>query len=177
MRSLYRLFAIITVAALALVVFVPGSTRVAHAQDKAITCDSTLVTLLLVAEHNYDYLTNMEKNGGKIPNVDFGDYKPLIENIMSMMMAMQNNMTQDQMDTAMKEDKMMADMMGMSNKDIIDQYLKDMKMDGGMMDAMSQLPTGALANEDPACTTLRTDVEHFLLVHTIGDMMMNSSMK
>lgn len=175
MRTMHRLFAIVTAAVLAFAIFVPNSTKVAYAQDKPLTCDSTLVTLLLVAEHNYDYLTNMEKNGSKIPNVDYGDYKPLIENIMSMMMDMQKNMTQEQMDSAAKEQEMMGGMMGMSNADIIKEYMKSMKMDS--MDAMSQLPTGALANEDPACTALRSDVEHFLLVHTIGDMMMGDAMK
>lgn len=174
MRTMHRLFTIVTAAVLAFAIFVPGSTKVAYAQDKPLSCDSTLVTLLLVAEHNYDYLTNMEKNGSKIPNIDYGDYKPLIENIMSMMMAMQDNMTQEQMDAAAKEDKMMGDMMGMSNADVIKEYLKSMNMDS--MDAMSQLPTGALASEDPACTALRSDVEHFLLVHTITDMMMHEAM-
>ncbi len=188
MRTFYRLFVVFSVAALAFAIFAPRNATVTRAQDKALTCDSTLVTLLLVAEHNYDYLTNMEKNGSKIPNVEFGDYKPLLDNIMMMMSNMQQSMTQEQMDAAAKEDKMMGDMMGMSNKDIIDQYMKSIMMDSGSMaestpdamgsmDAMTQLPSGALANEDPACTALRTDVEHFLLVHTIGDMMMGSAMK
>ena len=177
MRTFYRLFAILSVAALAFAIFAPGSARITRAQDKPLTCDSTLVTLLLVAEHNYDYLTNMEKNGGKAPNVAFGDYEPLLHNIMMMMATMQENMTQEQMDAAAKGDKMMGDMMAMSNGDIVKEYLKSMKMDDAAMGAMTALPTGALANEDPACTTLRTDVEHFLLVHTIGDMMMGDAMK
>ncbi len=188
MRTFYRLFSVLSAAALALAIFAPGSARVTRAQDKPLTCDSTLVTLLLVAEHNYDYLTNMEKNGSKIPDVEFGDYKPLLTNIMSNMMAMEQNMTQEQMDAAAMQDKAMGDMMGMSNKDIIDQYLTSMMMDSGSMaeatadamgsmDAMTMLPTGALANEDPACTALRTDVEHFLLIHTISDMTMGDTMK
>jgi hypothetical protein len=188
MRTFYRLFTVLSVAAFAFAIYAPDSARITHAQDKPLVCDSTLVTLLLVAEHNYDYLTNMEKTGSKIPNVAFGDYEPLLHNIMMMMSNMQQNMTQEQMDAAAKEDKMMGDMMGMSNKDIIDQYMKSMMMDSGTMaeatpdamasmDAMTQLPTGALANEDPACTALRTDVEHFLLVHTINDMMMGDAMK
>jgi len=187
MRTIYRLVTVLSVAALAFAIFAPASARITRAQDKPLTCDSTLVTLLLVAEHNYDYLTNMEKNGSKLPNVEFGDYKPLLQNIMMMMANMQQNMTQEQMDAAAKDEKMMGDMMGMSNKDIIDQYMKAMMDSGSMaeatpdamgaMDAMTQLPTGALANEDPACTALRTDVEHFLLVHTIGDMMAGDAMK
>ncbi len=188
MRTFYRLFATLSIAALAFAIFAPTTARVTRAQDKPLVCDSTLVTLLLVAEHNYDYLTNMEKNGSMMPNVEFGDYKPLLTTIMANMMAMQQNMTQEQMDAAAMEDKTMGEMMPMSNKEIIDQYLKGMMMsDGSMaeatpdamgsMDAMTQLPTGALANEDPACTALRTDVEHFLLVHTIGDMTMGEAMK
>lgn len=187
MHRFYRLFAVLSVAALSFAIFAPSSARITRAQDKPLTCDSTLVTLLLVAEHNYDYLTNMEKSGSKIPNVEFGDYKPLLDNIMSNMMAMQQNMTQEQMDAAAQEEKMMGDMMGMSNKDIIDQYLKSMMNSSSMAEAtpdamgsmdsmMTQLPTGALMNEDPACTTLRTDVEHFLLIHTIGDMLNNDAM-
>ena len=157
--------------------YAPGVARITRAQDKPLVCDSTLVTLLLVAEHNYDYLTNMEKSGAKAPAIEFGDYKPLLENIMAMMMEQQKNMTQEQMDAAAAEDKMMGEMMAMSNADLIKEYLKSMKMEGGAMDAMTALPTGALASEDPACTTLRSDVEHFLLLHTIGDMMMGAAMK
>ncbi len=188
MRTFYRLFATLSIAAMAFAIFAPGSARVTRAQDKPLVCDSTLVTLLLVAEHNYDYISSMEKNGSKIPNIEYGEYKPLLDNIVMMMTNMQQNMTQEQMDAAAMEEKTMGEMMPMSNKEIIDQYLKGMMMsDGSMaeatpdamgsMDAMTQLPTGALANEDPACTALRTDVEHFLLVHTIGDMTMGEAMK
>ncbi len=189
MRTFYRLFSVVAVAAFAFAIFAPGTARITRAQDKPLTCDSTLVTLLLVAEHRYDYLTNMEKNTGAAPNIEFGEYKPLLENIMSMMMAMQQNMTQEEMDSMQSEEMMMSDMMGKTNKEIIDEYLGSMMMDDGSMaeatpdamgsmDAMSALPTGELASEDPACTALRTDVEHFLLVHTIGDMMISDeSMK
>ncbi|MCA9905026.1 MAG: hypothetical protein KC547_14320, partial [Anaerolineae bacterium] len=46
--------------AVATVTFAPAHALVAQAQDSMATaCDSTLVTLLMVAEHDYDYLTNM----------------------------------------------------------------------------------------------------------------------
>lgn len=173
MRTSYRLLALATTLAIAIGSLIPAAV---YAQDKPLTCDSTLVTLLLVAEHNYDYLTNMERSTGNPPNIEFGEYKPLLENIMSMMMAMQQNMTSEEMDAMAKEEEMMGEMMGKSNADLISEYLVGMNMDT-MADAMNPLPTGALADEDPACTTLRADVEHFLLVHTLADMTMGEDMQ
>lgn len=177
MRTFFRLFAVLSVATLAFAIFAPANARITRAQDKPLVCDSTLVTLLLVAEHDYDYLSGMEKRGSVMPKVEFGEYKPLLDSIIMMMIEMQQNMTQEQIDAAAAEDKMIGEMMGKSNADLIKEYLTSMKMEGGAMDAMTALPTGALANEDPACTTLRSDVENFLLLHTIGGMMMGAAMK
>lgn len=176
MRTFYRLFPIVAVTALALAIFAPITARVTHAQDTPLVCDSTLVTLLLVAEHNYDYLTNMSKSMETPPNIEFGEYKPLLENITAMMMSMQENMTEDEIASMESQEMMMGEMMEKSNADLIKEYLASMNMDA-MGETMTTLPTGALANEDPACTSLRADVEHFLLVHTIADMTMGEAMQ
>lgn len=176
MRTFYRLFSLVAAAALAFVIVAPGSARITRAQDTPLVCDSTLVTLLLVAEHDYDYLTNMSKSMETPLNIEFGEYKPLLENIMAMMMSMQQNMTEDEMAAMESEEMMMGEMMEKSNADLIKEYLASMNMDA-MGETMTTLPTGALANEDPACTSLRADVEHFLLVHTIADMTMGETMQ
>jgi len=151
---------------------------VASAQDMSapVVCDSTLVTLLLVAEHNYDYLTNMDMEG-HMPNLDLGQYQPMIHQIMARMTDMQNQMSNDQAMMMATEEAMMSDMMGMSDQDVMNQWMQSMGMDSSSGDNMSMtmLAPGDVAGEDPACTALRADVQHFLLVHVIGDMMMKDS--
>ncbi|MCA0455859.1 MAG: hypothetical protein LCI00_17920 [Chloroflexi bacterium] len=166
MRLSYRFASVLAVLTFGLLAFNP-----IRAQDTPLVCDSTLVTLLLVAEHNYGYLTNMQTMSGTSSNIEFGAYKPLFENNMMM----QESMSGDNMDMS-TEEPMMGEMMTKSNADVIKEYLSSMSMDV-MVDPMSMLPTGALPNEDASCTSLRADVEHFLLVHTIEDMTMGDSMQ
>ena len=137
-------------------------------QSAPVVCDSTLAMLLLVAEHDYDYLSNMMMNGGQTPNVDLGLYKPLVDDIMSMMTSMQ--MTDQEAQMMATEEAQANSMMSMSDEDLIKMWMESMNTQGDMS-TMTMLTQGDVAGEDPACSALRKDVQHFLLVHIVASMM------
>jgi len=154
------------------VTFAPVHALVANAQDSmAVACDSTLVTLLIVAEHDYSYLTNMkamsEGSDMMMTEIDYGQYTPLVDEILTRMAAMEGDM--------MEGESMGDDMMGMmSAQDTISAFLTDMGMDAPDFAMYTALPAGDVAGEDAACTALRADVQQFLLEHVIADMQMGS---
>lgn len=155
---------------------------VSFAQDMTettpVTCDTTLVTLLMIAEHDYDYLSHMDT----LPNIDFGQYTQLIHDSVARMQSMEMDMSADEMATATAMQATVDEMMMMSTADLLSHY--DMTM--GMGDSMSSdsmemmaLAPGDVAGEDPLCTSTRADVEHFLLAHVLADiesMSMDSGM-
>lgn len=179
-----RKFGLLMLALALFVSFGPGSLiQVTQAQDdqmEKIACDSTLATLLLVAEHDYDYLSDkmmMDMMDDPALNIDLGVLDPIAQDIMAMMMDMADEGSTD-MDTMSEEDmamhdEMLANMMSMSAEDAVNAYLSSMNME--MMD-MSMLPTGEIAGEDPACTQVRADVEQFLLAHILTEMSMMGDM-
>jgi hypothetical protein len=81
--------------------------RPAVAQDEMMShsCDSTLITLLLIAEYDYGFQSMMDT-----ANFDKGQYAPLFE---AMMMDMEEPMMEST-EEAMMEEPMMDDMMMLS---------------------------------------------------------------
>ena len=160
---------IVVVALFALLLVAP----VAQAQEMTetpVVCDSTLVTLLLVAEHDYDYLSDMmTMDSSHMPNVDLGQFKPIIDSITSMMMAMPQ-MSDSEIQMMATEEAQTMDLMGMSDVDLMKMWVEHTNMTGDVS-AMTMLTEGDVAGEDPACSALRKDVQHFLLVHIVSDMM------
>ncbi len=170
MRITYRSAASVGLAALMLAVLALFPLA-ASAQDAAMTegapvaCDSTLVVLLLVAEHNYDYLTNMQT----LPNVDLGQYAHVINDSISNMRSMA--MSADQMATVEAMQSTLDSMMAMSANDMLAAY--DKAMGGDMMSGdamMTTLQPGNVAGENELCASVRTDVEKFLTAHVLADM-------
>ncbi len=159
--------------ALASVTFAPVHALVAQAQDSmAVACDSTLVTLLLVAEHDYGYLTNMkamgESSGEMMTEIDYGQYTPLVNEILMRMASMEGDMSGDEM---MEGD----DMMDMTPAQAsISAFLTGIGMEAPDFAMYTDLPAGDVAGEDAVCTALRADVQQFLLDHIIADMQMSS---
>ena len=144
--------------------FLPAAS---YAQDDmAVACDSTLVTLLLVAEHDYDYLSNMMDGEMGMPNVDLGQFSSLINSIIAMMQAME--MSEEDMAMMEAMQPMLDEMMMMSREEMLQQYDMDMGMEA--MDDMTVLPPGNVAGENELCTTLRADVEKFLVAHILTEM-------
>lgn len=172
-RNAKSVFAVLLVLVVVLsgIALVP----VLSAQDDApVVCDSTLVTLLLVAEHDYDYLSAKMDMGEEVPNIDLGQYGPVMDAIVAMMMAMmdeEDDMGMDEMDMA-AHDQMLADMMAMDSVAAVAAYMGSMGMEMGA--DMTTLAPGAVAGEDPLCTQVRADVEQFILAHILTEMSMMS---
>jgi len=125
-----------------------------HAQDEMMshTCDSTTIMLLFVAEYEYGYEAMMD-----VSTFEKGQYAPLFDAMMMM-------------DEEMMEDDDMMD----DGEEMMDEEM--MEDDDMMMDDMMMLAPAMIADEDPACTELRTSVEDFLYAHfEMGMMMMDES--
>lgn len=117
-------------------VFIVSLAVPVSAQDdmsEKIVCDSTLITLLLVAENNFGFHSMMD-----VSQFEKAQLAPLFESMMAMM---------DDMDDAM-DDEMADDMMADD-------------MDDEMMDDMMLAP-GDIMGEPAECTELRAEVEGFL---------------
>ena len=157
-----------SVLAFALLGFRPATVL---AQDSMpVACDSTLAVLLLVAEHDYDYLSHMET----MPNVDLGQYSGLITSIISMMQSM--DMTDEEMATMEAMQARVDELTAMGSTDMLHEWDMMGMSDSGSMDMPTMLPPGDVAGEDELCTSLRADVETFLTAHVIADMESADSM-
>lgn len=119
------------------------------AQDEAMThtCDSTTILLLYIAEHDYGFHSMMD-----VTTFEKGQYAPLFAAMMAMME-----------EGEMAEEEMMA-------------TEEAMMEEGEMMeDDMMMLAPATIADEDPACTELRAEVEGFLYTTLSAEMMMEES--
>lgn len=176
MRTLFRLtlVALIVVATTAAGLVLNRDTatpRTAEAQDDGsmgISCDSTLVLLLLLAEHNYDYLSGMdEEMMSAMPVFDYGQYTHLIEDTQAMMTEMMNGMSDEDMAAAEASNMAAADMMSMDAAGILAGY--DAAMGYEMMGDMTTLAPGDVAGEPAECTSLRASLEQFIVAHLVAD--------
>lgn len=135
--------------ALSLVLLVTAglTLRPAQAQDDMMThvCDSTLIALLFVAEYEYGF----EAMSVDVATLEKGQFQPLFESMMAMMDG-------DMMDEG--EDMAEGDMMA----------TEEPMMEDTMM--VTLLP-GHIADEDPACTALRDELDAFLF-HAFEDSLM-----
>ncbi len=120
-----------------------------HAQDEMMThtCDSTTITLLFIAESDYGFHSMMDTS-----TFEKGQFAPMFDAMMAMM--------EDMGDDAMMEETPMAE--------------DDAMMDDTMMDDSMMLMAPVIADEDPACTDLRTELETFFYDH-YSMMMMDES--
>ncbi len=101
--------------------------------DKATVCDSTLITLTYLAEHDYGFHASTD-----LSKFEKGQFKPWFD----AMMAMTGENMQGTAD-AMMAATPAAMMQG--------------TQDASMM--MTELKPGNVSGEDPACTALRAEVE------------------
>ncbi|HEX2907726.1 MAG TPA: hypothetical protein VHO69_12735 [Phototrophicaceae bacterium] len=134
---------------LVLLVAVFGVATVGQAQDSMThTCDSTLVLLLYVAEHDYGFHPMMD-----VSTFEKGQYAPWFEAMMA----------------EMPDDEMMATEEAMMGGDEM------MPTEEAMMGDMVTLAPGNVANEDSACTELRAELEAFFYQTISESMMMDNS--
>lgn len=115
------------------------------AQDMGmIVCDSTLITLLYIAEHDYGYSPMMD-----VSVFEKGQYAPLFDEMMSMME--EGDMMGDMTPEAMMEEGEMAE--------------------DEMMGEMTMLAPGNIEGEPAECTELRAALDSFFYEHFTMGMM------
>lgn len=136
-----------------LIVFVlslaAGVLPAAAQESMTHVCDSTLITLLYIAEHDYGFHSMMD-----VSSFEKGQYAPLFDAMMADMMTTEETMMEDDM-MATEETMMEGDT---------------------MMEGMTMLVPGAVADEDPACTALREELDAFFYQHFSDAMMMDEGM-
>jgi hypothetical protein len=146
---------------------------VAHAQDEMakVTCDSTLVALLLVAEYEYGYVSEMmAMEDMAMPELEKGQFAPLFDSIMMMNAEMMEGEMMEEGDMA-AHDEMLGMYMGMDSAGMMASYAEGMGMEMG---DMVVLTPGNVEGEDATCATVRASVEQFLLAHFLTEMSMMS---
>lgn len=136
-----RLLSLALVVVLAAAAFVAAAPRAVQAQDGMIVCDSTLITLLYVAEHDYGFKPSMD-----VSTFEKGQFKPLFDAMMAMMESME----------ATPE----ATMEGEGGM-----------MESTPDASMVMLTPGVVQGENESCTKLRAEVETFLLEKFKSSMM------
>lgn len=137
-----KLISISLVLAVIFVLALPASAQ--DAMEEKIVCDSTLITLLYIAEHDYGYEPMMD-----VSVFEKGQFTPLFDAMMAMMDEgdMEEEMTEGEM---MEEGEMAED---------------------SMMEDTVMLAPGIVADEPAECTELRTSVEGFIYEHFSMAMM------
>jgi hypothetical protein len=166
--------AFVALTAALVLVFAPAHTQAQEMTDMGVACDSTLATLLLVAERDYGYLSSMmmSEDAAMMPHLDFGQYTPLIESTIGMNAMMAEEMSEEDMMMMEEANTMMMEMMAMSDTDLINSYLTDMGMDAVDPAMVTTLAPGNVDGQDATCATVRASVQQFLLTHLIYDMNM-----
>jgi hypothetical protein len=116
-----------------LVIFARTSPTQAQDSMDTVTCDSTLVTLLYIAEHDYGFHSMHD-----VSKVDKGQYGPLFESMMAMMEATPETSMMETPEGVMMETP-----------------------EAGKAEGMTMLTPGTVAGEDQLCTDLRTELDGF----------------
>lgn len=124
--------------------------RPAVAQDSGmVVCDSTLVLLLYVAEHDYGFQSMYD-----VSTLEKGQYAPLFESLMAMSEGMES--TEEAMMESTPE--MMTEEAMMTEEPMGDEM-------------MSTLVPGNITGEPELCGQLRGEVESFLYAKLNEGMM------
>ncbi|MBX3083811.1 MAG: hypothetical protein KF716_19410 [Anaerolineae bacterium] len=145
-----QLMTLAAAAILALTVLAIPSAQPIHAQgDQPIVCDSTLITLLYVAEHDYGFHSMMD-----VSKFDKGQFAPLFD---AMMKGMMESTPEAMMDST-------PEMMMESTPAMMESTPEAMMG--------TELRAGAVAGEPEACTQLRAEVEGYLSAKFSEGMMM-----
>lgn len=130
-----KLISVVFVVLFVFALVVPASAQ--DMMEDKIVCDSTLITLLFVAEYEYGYEPMMD-----VSVFEKGQYAPLFDSMMSMM----------------EEGDMMEE-------EMMDEGEGEMMEEDTMMDDMMMLSPGNVTDEPAECTELRASVESFLYDH------------
>ena len=126
------LLAVLIIAVFALAFAWNARPTVAQDEMMLHSCDSTLITLLLIAEYDYGFESMMD-----LATFDKGEYAPFFEAMMMM-----------------EEEEMME----MTEEPMVEE---EMMTEEPMMEDMMMLPVGNIEGEDPACAELRAELNTF----------------
>jgi hypothetical protein len=146
-----------------------SAARPTQAQDTSgdnmgmITCDSTLVTLLFIAENDYGFHSMYD-----VSTLDKGEYQPLFDAMMAQMD--QGNMGSG--DNTGQSDMSSGDNMGSGDQSMGGSDMSGDNMSGDMM----MLSPGVVPGENQFCTDLRAELESFFYDHFTNAMMTGDSM-
>jgi hypothetical protein len=121
-----------------------------------ITCDSTLVTLLFIAENDYGFHSMYD-----VSTLDKGEYQPLFDAMMAQ--SDQGNMGQGNTSSG-------------DNMSSGDQSMGGSNMSGDNTSSTTMmLPPGVVPGENQFCTDLRAELESFFYDHFTSAMMTGGS--
>jgi hypothetical protein len=158
---------------LAVVIALGGGlfTSAAHptqAQDNSgdnmgmISCDSTLVTLLFIAENDYGFHSMYD-----VSTLDKGEYQPLFDAMMAQM---------DQGNMGSGDNMGQGDTSSGDNMSSGDQSMGGSDMSGSDMSGNTMmLSPGVVSGENQFCTDLRAELESFFYDHFTNAMMTGGS--
>ncbi len=159
MRTFYRRTLPLLLAVCVVLEFATPRPSVLAQDSQPVVCDSTLALLLLVAEHDYGYLSNKPA----LPNIDLGQYAPLIDQIIALKQSVETN--PEESAAVQTRQRLIDSMMTLSTNDLLAQD-RSMGIDatGG---AGMVLADGSIVSENERCTSVRADVEKFLIAHIL----------
>jgi len=127
-----------------------------------ITCDSTLVTLLFIAENDYGFHSMYD-----VASLEKGEYQPLFDAMMAQM---------EQGDMGSGDNMGEGDMSG-DNMSSGDESMGGSDMSGDNMGGdMMLLSPGVVPGEDQFCTDLRAELEAYFYDYFTQSMMADDSM-
>jgi hypothetical protein len=137
----------------AILVMALGLPAVSAQDNSMVTCDSTVITLLYIAEHDYGYVPMTD-----VSNIDKGQFAPLFDAMMSMSGEMQAT---EEPEMAQTEEPEMAQ---------TEEPEMAQTEEAAMM---TTLEPGVVAGENEVCTSLRAELEQYLFDQFQHEMMMS----
>ena len=153
MRSRILVSAGVLAFVLALLALTPVSHPIQAQSSQPIVCDSTLITLDYLAEHDYGFHSSMD-----VSKFEKGQFKPLFDTMMASMAGGKMQGTAEAMMAATPA----AMMSGTADAMMAATPAAMMEGTQGAAMAMTELKPGNVSGEDPSCAELRTEVEAYL---------------
>lgn len=138
-----RIFLFVGLILSLLLLIAPAQAQDENQNEDLLRCDSTLITLLLVAQTDYGYEVSEE-----FPQLNFGQFTPFFTTELA------------QGDTNMQTD---ADPMAEATEeaDMMTEATEEADVNVDEVDTLTQLPPGTVEREDVQCQELRADLETF----------------
>jgi hypothetical protein len=172
MRNLLRLGVIgcIVLTLVGAFIYQAHPSNVAAQDDPStgVSCDSTLLLLLLLAEENYGFVSSMdEATMATMPTWNYGPYTNLFQDTIARSQAMATEITPEDQAHRDALNSTAQAFMGMDTATILQGY--DASMGYTPATDVTPLTPGNVTNEAPECAALRGQLEQFLISHIVAD--------